>query len=731
LSCSVGIVLAEGNPVPTGDIFYVSPTGDDLNSGTISSPLKTLSVAKNLASLRIQQTNGLGGYLTNNATIYLRSGEYPLLPPANDPLAPGLEILSSETRPRAAITISNAPNEIATVHGAITISANSSAIGYWENAPAFSAYNGGSASNSQPAGMTSISSAKRFVFTGDTRAYLEARRNAMQSQGINGSAFTISSFYGGAPNTTPSRKVRARHPNVRAFNVDTRPFNGASKSDQEPKVSVNVQWFDTDTTASNGYDINAVLNNKTEVVFTRMYETPRAIITNAVINASAIRVEFEFNAMNGNFQYEPTLADVQLNSGVLPSGEETWNRGWAENNKAFLDRAQEWFFDDNEIALYYIPSSGETVESTTYRIPITHSLIELTGTQQVPVDGVKFIGTFVGSTAPTATNPGKMGLRMAWTAWRYENGRGDSNYYSYIQGAYGLSGALDGLHITNTRIERVDFRGIGANAISLGGNRLWYAGLSDRDVYSNQPRGIASNIVVFDNYMTDIGGAGVRIDHCPLLDSGRFWTRPEDATPATSPEDGNLIDDNSILNTGKVFFDSIAVNVLRGIKTSVKSNSITDVPYHGISVGIGCWRVKMNDTGDPQSNSANGERNIIEFNGIVRSMRMLVDGAAIYTGGGSNTRINNNNIVSTAGTRNVEAVTLPAGYNVDYIADIYLDSVSRAVNTYSNPITNSLNRGFTRLQSGNLLDTGISTWLSKSSQAHVMCPRDGEDCCSN
>jgi hypothetical protein len=722
--------LAEGNPVPTGDIFYVSPTGNDSNPGTFSSPLASLTLAKNLASIRIKQQDGSGNYLTNTATIYLRAGEYPLLPLATQPMDPGLEITSVDTRPGATITIANAPGEIATVHGAITIPAGGGTIGAWETVPTYTALNGGGSSAATPAGSKSVTGVKKFVFTGATRQYLADRRDALQAQGINGGAFTISQLFGGIPSATPTRKTRARHPNAKGMNADTNPFDGTVLADQEAKVVVPARWFDNNTNDADGFGLNLIADGKTEFIFTRIYECPRAIITAATLTSggSTPRATLEFGAMQGDpvlYPHETNLAEVNKLADALPSGAETWNRGIAENNILFLDREDEWYFDDEAVELYYFPPAGEDVTTRQFRIPITHTLIKMRGTEASLVDGVKILGSFVGSTNPTTTNPNKMGLRFSWTAWRFENGRGNSSFHSFIQGAYGLSAAIDGMYITNTSVERVDMRGIGANAISLGGNRLWNAGQDDREDYYHQPRGIVSRCVVFDNFMHDLGGAGVRLDNAPRLNSQRFWTVPGDPTPLT-PADDNRIESNVIIDTGNVFYDSVTILVMRSINTLVKANSIQDTPYSAISTGIGCFKVnKVDSLGMADGN---GERNVVEMNGVVRAMRRLMDGAAIYTWGGSHTRINNNTIVDTAGVRDSFAVMLP-GSTTDYVADIYLDLTSRHFNTYQNSVTGSLGRGFRR-GTTHTLDP-LLTWIAKETRDDRECPNmTDEDCCT-
>lgn len=67
-----GIVFAQDNSAQAS--FYVSPTGDDANPGTMASPFKTISKARDVV-------RGMKGNMSGDVYVYLRSGIYFLTSP--------------------------------------------------------------------------------------------------------------------------------------------------------------------------------------------------------------------------------------------------------------------------------------------------------------------------------------------------------------------------------------------------------------------------------------------------------------------------------------------------------------------------------------------------------------------------------------------------------------------------------------------------------------------------
>ncbi len=685
------LLMGAGNPVPTSGLFYVSPSGNDAANGDISAPLATLQKAKDLAVAWIHQTDGSGNFINNQADIYLRAGNYPLVAPAANPLAPGLEFTPADTRQGATITFHNNPTETAVIHGALEfVAANGADTGTWSPVT-MSVYDGGTTATSLPAAMKSVTMQK-YLFSGALRTELQTRITNLRAAAVNGGRACFTELY-----INDTRKTRARTPNARSLFADTSKFTVTTKpanpddfsrlSLAQPIVRIDSRWVEM-VQGGSGTDYGPVLDGKTELVFTRAWQWGRGFIspdstfetvdTFARLDAKIIGME---NPCTGSiddishYTYpEGQLADFASATSIdIAAGthEETWNRGHLENNKLFVDQPGEWYFDDDEIALYYYPASGESVTTEKFQIPVTYRLIALSGTETDNGDGtftenfvrgVQFIGEGTGNFSTTSNYE----LQFQKSAWKYENNRGNSEFYSARHGNYVQTGAIDGNHVDGLTVAYCKFTQFGGTAIALGGNRLWANGQDDRLNYSHQPRGSVMHILLQDNYITDGGGSGIRVDHYPR----------RDGTTLRYPAEGNTIMSNNVTFIGKNFADGIGIQIPHAIDSVVTGNSVDDIPFVGIKAGYGCYR----DNNDPAN-----ERVEVRANGIVRAMRMLMDGGGIYTGGGRRMIIANNTLVNTGTTRDFDANI--ASSNARLIDDLYLDLSSQLFTVSSNSVS--------------------------------------------
>ncbi len=691
LTAASASLQAAGNPVPTSSDFYVSPTGNDANAGDGSAPLATIGKAKELAALWIHQVDGGGAFINNQATIYLKDGTHKLVSPAANPLAPGLEITSADTRPGARITFRNAPDATAVINGALEFVADNTAdTGTWQTVQ-IQAYNGGNATNSTFVGYTTVN-VQKFVFSGALRAELAARIAALRAARVNGTAFCFTELY-----FNGERKVRARHPNKRAIPVNTETFTFATPT---PHINFDQRWFEqtpggvtTDLDAADLYD-----SGKTEVIFTHNWQWVRALITDAVVvhpiysGLTTTRTKAHLGALEnpgGIYNESGRLGDVANVSSISgsASGEPNWDRLRFENNKKFVDLADEWYFDDDEIALYFLPNATDAPLLTTakFQIPVTYRLISVTGTEANPATGVEFIGDGTGDFDKTSTYR----LQFEMSAWKYDNNRGNSEYYSARHAGYTQLGAIDGIYLDGFKLAYCKLSRFGAAGVSLGGNRLWAKGQDDRNDYDHQPRGSTKNVIIDNNWITDGGGIGIRVDHYPRMTTPLGFAEP----------DNNQITSNWVTSlsglytaTGGVipfasatFGDASGITVPHGINTLITDNSIDDMPFVGITTGWGCFRTT--------------DENIqIRRNGVVRTMRKMADGGAIYTGGGRGTTIANNTIWYTACDnwtvgRDVDAVAA-GNPSPPILVDLYFDLTSQLFTVSSNgmPATMTLSK---------------------------------------
>lgn len=722
------LLMGAGNPVPTSGTFYVAPAGNDTANGDITAPLATLGKAKELAVAWIQQTDGSGNFINNQADVYLRAGSYPLIAPAANPLAPGLEFTPADTRQGATITFHNSPGETAVIHGALEfVAANGAETGTWSPLT-ISVYDGGTSSTSLPAPMKQVT-IQKYLFSGALRTELQTRIANLRAAGVNGGRACFTELY-----INDTRKTRSRTPNARALFADTSKFTvtgtpaGYSRlSLAQPIVRIDSRWVELVQGAPFD-DYSPVLDGKTEVVFSRAWQWGRGFIApestyevvdgNSRLDATIIGMA---NPCSGpidqlsSYTYpEGQLADLaSITSVNIPAGshEESWNRGHLENNKLFVDQPGEWYFDDDEIALYYYPASGEPITTETFQIPVSYRLIALSGSETDNGDGtytenfvrgVQFIGEGTGDF--DTTSPYR--LQFQKSAWKYENNRGNSEYYSSRHGNYVQTGAIDGNHVDGLTVSYCKLTQFGGTGIALGGNRLWANGADDRADYNHQERGSAMHINLDNNYITDGGGSGIRVDHYPRKDN----------TTGRYPAEDNSITSNFVTFIGQNFADGIGIQVLHAIDSWVYHNSIDDVPFDGIKAGYDCYR----DNNDPTN-----ERVQVRANGVVRAMRKLMDGAGIYTGGGRRMIIANNTMVSIGATRDVDANIVTS--NPRLINDLYFDLTSQLFTVTANGASEIY---CSRMNSHNFTGQGGTIFYEPVLNS-TACPNSDEGCCGD
>jgi hypothetical protein len=466
--------------------------------------------------------------------------------------------------------------------------------------------------------------------------------------------------------------------------VDTSFFTWIDESVDPLTKQVARVNFGSDKVKKVGSAPQFIVPNKTEIVFTRAWTQSRAIVSSAdyipagVAHAGDVRVRLgamDNPKVNGVYQYpfERALAEVnpQTSVGNNVYGEwETWNQGWMENSLNFLDQPGEWFFDDDNIVLYYCPTTSEVVDTKVFQLPVTYSLVKLEGaSDDQPVRGVRFIGEGTpGTVGVPGTTTGQYHLQFRNTAWKYENGRGNNLYHNFQNAAYGMSGLIDGTHVDGFVTQLCRFSDFGTFAVALGGNRRWILGRHDNEYYGNQPRGIVKNVVIDSNRIENGGGGGVKLDHYPKL------TYPN--RNASASMDNNMVSKNMITQVGRCFADAPGIKIMHAINTSVVGNHLSNLPHVGIHSGATKKRTLS-------------EQVVISGNVISDTMNVLVDGGAIYTQSGLKTQILDNGISSTnsASSRNSNGDAIPATYSATANKEIYLDRNSEQFfvrgNTYS------------------------------------------------
>ncbi|RDS83502.1 right-handed parallel beta-helix repeat-containing protein [Dyella monticola] len=243
--------------------------------------------------------------------------------------------------------------------------------------------------------------------------------------------------------------------------------------------------------------------------------------------------------------------------------------------------------------LHYLPHADELPQTPTIDIPVLETLLSVAGTHEKPVHDLVFEG-----------------IDFANTSWH--QARTDDGYVS-LQAGYLVQGrGRQTLPDNGEGMTRIN----SAVSIRAGRNIVF-----DHDTFHHlAAAGIAfvddsHGVAITHSRFTDIGGGAIFV--------GDITAHPPDADAKTSDV---LIADNQIDHVALTYRDNVAImaGFVNGL--DLLHNTITDLPYSGISVG---WGWNFEGTGPVQSAIH------IVGNRVERVMLQLADGGAIYTQGES------------------------------------------------------------------------------------------------
>ncbi|SKC18426.1 Right handed beta helix region [Dyadobacter psychrophilus] len=279
-----------------------------------------------------------------------------------------------------------------------------------------------------------------------------------------------------------------------------------------------------------------------------------------------------------------------------------------ENSEDYLDSPGEWLLKSDISEVWYFARRGEDPNQLKFIAPIVDSLVIIKGDSNTGalVRNLKFSNiNFQYSSSSwgvhriAEVDKNKNSANFPWI--RFDKG------FSSNQAALDCGSSIYLEAATGCSFNYCSFSHLGNYAIWIG------------QFSSNN---IVANCKIYDN-----GGGGIIIGFDITGGKRKSW--PDGKSPAFNQVKGCVIND-----CGKVFPSGVGIGVMQANHTLLKSNIIHDLPYSGISVG---W------TYDRSENYTTD--NLIDGNYIFNVMKVLADGAGIYTlGKQTGTRYTNNYI---------------------------------------------------------------------------------------
>ncbi|WKN44867.1 right-handed parallel beta-helix repeat-containing protein [Tunicatimonas pelagia] len=268
------------------------------------------------------------------------------------------------------------------------------------------------------------------------------------------------------------------------------------------------------------------------------------------------------------------------------------HRLYFENARSLLDTEREWYHDPANGALYYQPGEEGSMNQASVMCPTLDTLLIVQGTRENPVMNLRFENlSFQYSNWTYASEHGYLNAQAG-----QHNYRAEPNNDQYV---YRPPAAVYVAYAERVAFARNEFRNLGATGIDLH--------------YGTR------HCTVVGNRFSDIAGSAVALAKFTEAPSVEYHMpyQPADTTEICY---GDTITNNLIERVARDYVGCVGIAAGYPQGAQITHNTIRDLPYSGISVGYG-WT-------DQPNAMAN---NLIAYNDISNVVKLLNDGAAIYT----------------------------------------------------------------------------------------------------
>ncbi|MBQ7337141.1 MAG: right-handed parallel beta-helix repeat-containing protein [Clostridia bacterium] len=473
-----------------------------------------------------------------------------------------------------------------------------------------------------------------------------------------------------------------------AKDIESRDFfvNGVRATRARTDFSPTVIDFTKETvTVSNRELADLEKPRDLEFVLKNYWNLPRICAESAVTNDDGTTT-FTMVQPGWNTYYETaTLGGAAVNANQF---------FYAENAYEFLDEPGEWYLDTAAGKIYYMPREGEDMTTADAVLGRLEQLVTLTGGKTSVINEVSFTGlTFSHTTWMQASSDA--GLLTIQANFYKRKGTTAATQWSNDNWVT-PSAAIEGKHTTDAIFTDNTFCNLGNAALHLSTG--------------------TKNARITKNSLYDCAGSGIML--------GGFATADHDIIHKDGSNkdtnwylvsENNLIEDNVIDNIGSVYAGGVGICVGYVRDTAVSHNTLTNLPYTGISFGWG-WGCNGQELRDAYYSDENGiflfSGNEISNNYIYNIMNVLFDGGGIYTlGRNDNTVIEGNYIEKV---------------NNDYGA-IYLDDGSVGFTVYDNVIKDAYRNYIYKGDRNHIYDNYTSSGTAKQPDYDLRTPLDPQN----
>lgn len=266
---------------------------------------------------------------------------------------------------------------------------------------------------------------------------------------------------------------------------------------------------------------------------------------------------------------------------------------YIENALAFVDTPGEWYLDTERGILTYQAQDDEDPNTREFIAPLATQLVSVQGSTDTAVRNLHFAG-----------------ITFEHTLWSLP----DFGYLGIQAGHYGTSTREP------TYVLPLGLQFIYAESCSVSRSRIARMGACGVGFGAGTRRNRLENCQV-----EDIGGNGIMVGWRGVGELAREtddedghlsadWANPGDV-PMENVVNGNMVERCGAVNHGCVgIFDAFAQ------ASEITHNVVRDMPYTGISSGF-----RWNETGTSQRGG------LVAYNHVYDTMKMLADGACLYT----------------------------------------------------------------------------------------------------